>query len=423
MKKCVVYIFICLWTGVLSQTCSVLLNDITNTQNPLFVKRIGTEEQLHFPEHNGDRYKVAWSWQNGEEGRIICGDKNNIKDQQTTEIRFQCTNGQLINLGTKSPINFQTLQCSGNFKPSTQKTSTSCGSGTITNVGFSHMNSFFKFYEICYDYNNAAVIYTRHTIDGKAIQFSARPQDRWAEFFKDQLEYIIPGDPYKRPNQEKRFTDIRESINSQSNAIKNDRNSLYFLSRGHLTPNADGISSTIRVATFFYLNVAPQWQIFNACNWNLVEIISRAMAYALNDKLQVTTGVSGVLRMSNTRSRSDQNLYLATNNKQKDLIPVPKFYWKILKYNNDAVALIGLNNPYATAQSEVDICQDKCKALGYPDDINSQFQNFALGRTYCCSVKELADKYPNDIPNDLKGNYGLLSYKTSKFRVSIPREC
>lgn len=44
-----------------------------------------------------------------------------------------------------------------------------------------------------------------------------------------------------------------------------------YLSRGHLAPDADMLFSSWKVPTYFFINVAPQWQKINAGNWLKVE--------------------------------------------------------------------------------------------------------------------------------------------------------
>lgn len=43
------------------------------------------------------------------------------------------------------------------------------------------------------------------------------------------------------------------------------------MARGHLAAKTDFIFATGQRATFFFINAAPQWQPFNAGNWNSLE--------------------------------------------------------------------------------------------------------------------------------------------------------
>lgn len=47
-----------------------------------------------------------------------------------------------------------------------------------------------------------------------------------------------------------------------------------YLARGHLAAKTDFIYATGQRATFFFINAAPQWQPFNAGNWNWLEQVS-----------------------------------------------------------------------------------------------------------------------------------------------------
>ena len=47
--------------------------------------------------------------------------------------------------------------------------------------------------------------------------------------------------------------------------------STQFLARGHLAAKSDFVFATAQRATFFFTNAAPQWQPFNAGNWNFLE--------------------------------------------------------------------------------------------------------------------------------------------------------
>lgn len=69
-----------------------------------------------------------------------------------------------------------------------------------------------------------------------------------------------------------------------------------FFARGHLTPNADFNTDQERAFTMITTNIAPQWQLFNAGNWNNLEAAIRNYATQTNHALYVFTGTGTYLR-------------------------------------------------------------------------------------------------------------------------------
>ena len=51
-----------------------------------------------------------------------------------------------------------------------------------------------------------------------------------------------------------------------------------FLARGHLSPDAAFIEGPEQDATYYFFNVAPQFQSFNNLNWKQLETFTREMA-------------------------------------------------------------------------------------------------------------------------------------------------
>lgn len=47
-----------------------------------------------------------------------------------------------------------------------------------------------------------------------------------------------------------------------------------FLARGHLAAKSDFVYATGQRASFYFINAAPQWQPFNAGNWNWLEQVN-----------------------------------------------------------------------------------------------------------------------------------------------------
>ena len=51
-----------------------------------------------------------------------------------------------------------------------------------------------------------------------------------------------------------------------------------FFAKGHLSPDAAFIEGAEQDATYFFFNVAPQFQSFNNGNWKALEYVTRNMA-------------------------------------------------------------------------------------------------------------------------------------------------
>lgn len=184
-----------------------------------------------------------------------------------------------------------------------------------------------------------------------------------------------PDNNYKTEAQIVRF-------NKQFGRHQNYINKKTFLSRGHLTPDADFIFPSAQFATYFYANVCPQFQDINAGNWVRVEQLARRIAGDRDEKLDVYTGVYDVLQLIDDKG-DHQRLYLADG----DLIEVPKWTWKVLASakTNSAIVFITSNNPFAERSDVPEFCANVCTQAGYND---KHFGNLKKGYTFCCSLND-----------------------------------
>jgi DNA/RNA endonuclease G (NUC1) len=188
----------------------------------------------------------------------------------------------------------------------------------------------------------------------------------------ERREFKTPGVPrsadpstsYKKTSQIERFTTIFGGSQKYINTTS-------YLSRGHLAPDADFVFSSSQLATYFYVNVAPQFQAINGGNWVPVESMSRKLAEHYQTELLIYTGVFGILKLQ------DQKLYLEDDN----MIEVPKWYWKVIinPGTRAGIVMITSNNPFAT--------------------------NIRKGYTFCCGVNEFK-RMVNVLPTSL--NIGSL---------------
>ncbi|XP_055378920.1 uncharacterized protein LOC129610379 [Condylostylus longicornis] len=410
--------------------CYVDINLIPKDEanSPIYIKN----GKLHNPEkiQVGNYSIIALKWDVGDNSLLICGNGNNIVKLSKSEIKFECTsNNTLIESGTNKKFILNDKKCSTNIKVKVKDANKTCDFGNIIRIGFENENDFYEYIEVCYHYGSASTKYTKHIISGKAKQLATNssiviPYKR-PTFSKDGLPFHArDGEPYKKANQISRFENITQNDGSSAFGTSS------FLAIGHLTPVIDGIFNYLKQATMFYINAAPEWQDINAGNWKRVENIARCTALTLNDDLEVYTGIAGILELPNTENEL-QELYLKTigNNPlkkkprlnsdtipketQDDIIPVPKYFWKVLKYKDKAIAFITLNNPYAVQINTIDPCNDICSQYGYSTNgTNQAFHNFKTGRTNCCQVNDLVTKFPNDVPKEL----GLLKVNILRYQ-------
>lgn len=186
---------------------------------------------------------------------------------------------------------------------------------------------------------------------------------------------ISPATAYTKAAQLKRFETI---LGSESAAQKyiTDKS---FLARGHLACDADGVFDSWQSATYYYVNVCPQWQGINNGNWKAVEFAVRAKAADLKREVIVYTGAHDVLKLEN------KNISLVPEG-----IFVPKWSWKILKdpQSNSGIAFLTLNNPFITSNPSM-LCTDVCAQYNW-SITNSKV--FDKGYTVCCEVPDLMNK-------------------------------
>ena len=74
---------------------------------------------------------------------------------------------------------------------------------------------------------------------------------------------------------------IEDSL-GKPNSINDDLpiidNKVNFLAKGHLAPDAAFVYQEEADATYFYINVAPQFQSINNQNWKAIETATREIA-------------------------------------------------------------------------------------------------------------------------------------------------
>lgn len=349
---------------------------------PLFIK----DGQLWAPEG------PELTWEAGESTLVACSKvKLNSNDKHISSLT--CVSGQEFLLDNETVLALD-VQCSGRMTGDALETDERCGvNGTLVKLGFDVEEvGFLTYIESCYDRPEASAIYTKHVISGAAIDHAIKEQYRPSFKVAGAASHVSPATSYTQEAQTQRLAEL---LGSEEQAKKFIQGGSYYLARGHLAPDADGIYRSWQWATFFYVNVAPQWQIVNAGNWLVVENLARAKAAQLGEDVTVYDGVHDILRLAHVDG-TPVPITLEPGG-----IRAPKWYWKIITSpaKRAGIAFVTSNDPFRTEMPVGEmLCVDVCEQYGWS---GSSFQNFERGYTYCCTVESL-QKAIEDIPRDLQ---------------------
>jgi len=155
-------------------------------------------------------------------------------------------------------------------------------------------------YAACYDQVTLIPVFTGHIVHPNIGEGGGGREDTFRA--DTTIDPVATDDDYKA---------------SQMNLYANyDMAKQQFYARGHLTPNADFITEQGRAFTMITTNIAPQWQLFNAGNWNNLEKAIRRYATNTDHALYVFTGTGGAAKPF------DGDIKL------NERVLVPKWYWK-----------------------------------------------------------------------------------------------
>ena len=96
----------------------------------------------------------------------------------------------------------------------------------------------------------------------------------------EKLTCLLLYSAYKKTKQTatiKKLLGTNNNLLDGTHIIDTDKGSNY-LARGHLSPDAAFIEGAEQDATYYFFNVAPQFQSFNNRNWKQLESFTREMA-------------------------------------------------------------------------------------------------------------------------------------------------
>lgn len=179
---------------------------------------------------------------------------------------------------------------------------------------------------------------------------------------------------------------INRLLGLQDNSTKYiQNNNNYYLARGHLTAKTDFVYGEQQRLTFYFINAAPQWQTFNAANWETLESNVRTYASNRDVNLIVYTGTHGTATLPHEKTGVDTPLYLYVDENANKAIPIPYIYWKIVyePISQAGAVFIGVNNPYLNKPEK--LCTDRTEEI---DWLTWKPNDRVKGFCYTCTYED-----------------------------------
>ncbi|NP_001091744.1 alkaline nuclease precursor [Bombyx mori] len=305
-----------------------------------------------------------------------------------------CQNNNLVTANwLRGNSAFGQLTCSSHAYHDAQQTNTRCfNNHFVIRVGFIVNNVFYPLYWSCFDRNRLEVLYVWYHQNPPNSVFQSRV-DRPSWIAGNFFPGVAVNSAYTQVSQRNMIAGF------VGNALA-DRyvTSTQFLARGHLAAKTDFIYATGQRASFYFINAAPQWQPFNAGNWNRLEQNLRRRIGQAGYHTMVYTGTFRVTQLRNQNNRLvDIFLHRASNGALQ--IPVPLYFYKVVQDSSRrfGTAFISINNPYYT-QAEarnLQFCTDRCRNNNAFNWVGWQPDRIDLGYSFCCTIADFRRTIPH----------------------------
>jgi len=380
-----------------SSGCIIAVNGGLPEPQPLLIR----PNSLNF--FNPDRNGLINVLEN-QQIELFCSGSFVAPFTNTRNLFATCQGGNFLVNGVSRV--FSTLACTGQVAHLARRTGQHCFDGsTLSEVGFNlDVNRFLVTHNICHDEVAEATRYVYYTMTPSNMGWQ-RSFPRPAFVTGDYFGRRDVNNLYTQVTQRQTFARIlSQQVVDQLYSLHGDA----FLARGHLMANTDNIFGSQMRASFYFLNAQPQFQVFNAGNWESVESGVKNFIANQNIDVEVYTGVHGVL------SLRDQNgifreLYLDFDTNGRGLIPVPEFYYRVVLHRptNRGIVFIGINNPHATEadiQSRHIHCTDVSHNVNWISWTNPGRTSILRGYSYACTVADFRRVVTNLPPTVTAGS-------------------
>jgi len=338
----------------------------------------------------------------GQTVTLYCPKTSFENYQGANLIRVTCNENKDLDSPDVGPVtNLADLGCDKQYREDFVETGEACGpagmEGELVHVGFTVNSTFYWQFTSCHQASRAHNLWVHHKVLAAAMSARDESNNR-PSFSKDGFYsgYDING-MYTKNSQKEVVAGL---VGSSSLAETYFPGGDVYIARGHLAPNADFMTYAWQDATFTFIDVAPQWQSFNAGNWLDIENGVRYLAEKIGDLL-VWTGTHGILQLADPTGAL-VDIYLDDEDNEK--VPVPKFFWKVIvdSESKRGIAMLGSNNPHA---AQAPPCSNITQEVTWLSYVNTA--DIEAGPLTACTVEDFAAAVP-EFPGGVDTSGGLL---------------
>ncbi|XP_076252963.1 salivary endonuclease-like isoform X1 [Rhynchophorus ferrugineus] len=367
--------FLC-FTPILSFTVSDCQISALDDLSPIVVMH--NQNEYLYPSINDDSLRFS----PGASVDLICAGGNVIAASSSfTEVVTATCIGSTLFRVAGMQVQWRDISCSRVPTRLARYTEHGCeNGGREIEIGVSVQERFLRSMLICFDQSTQQALYSLvkipHSINKRREN---TPRPGWLQG-TGLFAVTSVTNYYTRVNQRATINRLLGLSEESTEYIQNNN---YYLARGHLTARSDTFYPSQQNQTFYLINAAPQWQVINQNNWYRVEVNTRDYAESRKVDLLQWTGVYGVLAPRNQNNQPIK-LYLYDINGQKYL-PVPEVFWRVVydPVSQRGVAIIGLNDPYASSYNI--FCNDVSSKITW---VTADWTNTARGLTYACEIDD-----------------------------------
>ncbi|ODM94704.1 Nuclease EXOG, mitochondrial [Orchesella cincta] len=391
LRNNVFYILIVCYAFVQNASSSSSCRIKWGSSLPVWYPLVFNNAGIIYPHRTGNNSDWSLLIEHNGDFNISCTTAGDFHGYNVSDLKVHCHGATHKTIVNKKPVDFSKLGCKKHLQEKLVAVGKCYNQSTSVDILFQAKYKRLPLINICHNENLDDTIFAHHFIEGSALNKFEVSNKR--PTFKEGIFYtkITANNAYKQTSQLKQ---VESLVCSESLAKKYiDKKRSFYFARGHLAPDGDFVHVYEQNATYFYINVSPQWQSINNGNWKALEFAVRTYAKDRNAKLEVWTGGKNVLKLEDVNGNPVE-IYLSKEHKGKLVLPVPEILWKVVHdlARNASVAVFMINNPHLTeVPSSLTHCSCVCPQISW---VTWDIKNIIKGYTYCCEIDSVKKLLP-----------------------------